>query len=97
MVNVEFAKKIYNQHTCGVTSNSRIMNRFFTKLFECKLCPTVTKYTQAVHDGKKLFQYDICDYCCFQDIKTHKRHEEMKPQFFFSKHSLAVHDRKKLF
>ena len=28
----------------------------------------------AVHDGKKPFEYDICDYCCFQvDIETHKK------------------------
>ena len=50
-----------------------------------------------LHDGKKPFQCEICDYCCFQvDITTHINMKERNP-IVFSKHTLAVHDGKKPF
>ena len=58
---------------------------------------TLTKHTLAVYDGKKLFQYEICDYCCFQfDIKTHKKTWSNGNSQFFSKQSIATHARKEI-
>ena len=57
------------------------------------------KHTLAVHFVKKLFECDICDYCCFQvDIKTHEKQTWWRETpYFFLKHTLAVHVVKKLF
>ncbi len=49
-----------------------------------------SKHTLAVHDGKKPFICNICDYCCFWVlIKTHKKHEKKETSQFLSKHTCS--------
>ena len=57
------------------------------------------KHTFAVHFVKKLFQCDICDYCCFQVvIETHEKQIwRRETSQFFLKHILAAYFVKKLF
>ncbi len=58
-----------------------------------------SKHTLAVHIGKKQFQCDICDYCCFQvdNKRQEKKTRKKLTSKCFSKYKLAVHIEKKQF